>query len=188
MKISVIKNIIYLLVCVFVYSNQTFAQVIKYQFLPRNENMKERYGVNAIDSMFIWTASQINISDSIFKFGPIECQSDSNSCCSIIFKVDFENNWYIIDPYNNNKEYLFYDNRSKRVKPVYLEQCDLLYEPFSYSQIIDDQLIYAFEIKTPGYTSGDNVVLWFSKTLGIIAECSGITCYVRNDFIDIISQ
>lgn len=177
------------LICLFVFlfnsNNQAIAQIIKYQYFPRSENMVNLNGTNRIDSSYIWTSTQIFISDSVFKFGPIVCQSDTSNCCSITFKLDFENNWYIID---SNKEYLFYDNRSKRLKCIYFEQCEKLYEPCSYSQSINNQLVLSFEIRTPGYSSGDKTIYWFSEKFGIISVCSGITCFVRNDFIDILSR
>ena len=63
-----------------------------------------------------------------------------------------------------------------------------LFEPSSFSQVVNNQLIYAFEIRTPGYSCGDKRIYWFSEKFGIISVCIGITCFVRNDFIDIISH
>lgn len=127
------KYFIYWFVFLFISNNQTFAQIIKYQYLPRDENMKDLYGVNSIDSMFIWTASQVYLSDSVFKFGPIICVSDTSKYCSIFFKLDSENNWYIID---SNKEYLFYDNRSKRLKCVYLEQYENFLNQVAFHKLL----------------------------------------------------
>jgi len=173
-----LKNsiIIILLLCSINFAK---SQNIVYQFHPKDETFIDTSPI--IDrSSDIWEVQKIVLNDSVFRFGPILCQSDTYNCCFITFKINYENNWYIIDGMNN--EYLFYDFKQKKIKDIIFDSCGVGFLSLCYELNVKDFDLKGFELKTLGACT-DNPTFWFHEKFGIIAakNSRGIY-YVRNDF------
>lgn len=187
-----IKNIqnliLQLLLILIIFLATTFnvkSQTFNYQYFPKDEDMIGNNTITSLDSMFIWSAVKEYLSDSVFRFGSIECQGDTTNCCFITFKIDSKNNWYIMD---QNKEHLFYDNKRQRIRDVISETCEYDYLSCGYAMQIKNDTLFGFIIKPMGYITGDTVVNWFNNKYGIVAVSMGHVYYVRNDFIDEIKN
>jgi hypothetical protein len=106
----------------------------------------------------------------------ILCSSDS-SICSIIFRKDTQNNWFI---FINKKWVKFYNSRGAKINPI--EKKNFYILPTNRQKLIGTKKIYEFIIKTESRQGGESVTYWFDPNFGIIAIEGSSFALVREDW------
>lgn len=155
-------------------------QTENFKYISKNADLISD-NLSSADSTYTFRSNRIESKEGFIDTNLL-CAS-SSSACSIIFKIDKDNNWWVKF---NDRWSLFFNSKNAQLQMVLVSKKSqtFIVPIFNKHLTAKDIPLACFVIRSHSsvYETDNNNLFWFHPRFGIVAVESAGFYYVRNDF------
>jgi hypothetical protein len=156
---------------------------ITFNFPRKDGTLKNPVKPPLFDSLI--TINRKIISNHEFEDFGIRCADEYSSECSMKFKVDEKQNWFV---FFENRWKMLYDASTHKLQTVDIKSGGDEIIPFPLNEIADGKyaLLCYMIINRKWHERDNNTLYWFHPQFGVVVIESGYSFWVREDFSKVI--